>query len=337
MNFFSDHSGRGWMMKDIIGVDIGGTKTAIVYASCGGQICFQDKAVFETRTDLGLDYTLEKILEGIKAMASRHSLETFAVGISCGGPLDAKSGVILGPPNLPGWDRVPIVDIMRNRFGVKAYLRNDADACALAEWKAGAGRGCSNIIFITFGTGLGAGLILNGRLYSGASGMAGEIGHIRLASFGPSGYGKQGSFEGFCSGGGIEQLSKTMLLAAKQSGKKSRILDEREINKITAKDIFAYAGEGEPVALSIVKVIGEHLGMGLSILIDILNPERIIIGSIFERNHALLSPFMNDVLAREALTFSLEDCNVIPASLGDKIGDYAAVLAAVYGLDEEGL
>ena len=324
-------------MKDIIGIDIGGTKTAIVYANCKEQICFKDKTVFETRTDLGLDYTLNRILEGIKAMASSHSLETFAVGISCGGPLDAKAGVVLGPPNLPGWDHVPIVDMLRSWFGVKAYLRNDADACALAEWKAGAGRGCSNIIFITFGTGLGAGLILNKRLYTGTSGMAGEIGHIRLEPFGPSGYGKIGSFEGFCSGGGIDQLSKTMLLAAKQSGEKSKILVECEINKITAKDIFTYAGEGDPAALSIVKVIGEHLGGGLSILIDILNPERIIIGSIFERNHNLLSPFINAVLAREALAVSLKDCNVIPASFGDKIGDYAAVLTAVYGMDEESL
>ncbi len=324
-------------MRNIVGIDIGGTKTSVVYAECGDEIVFRDKTVFETRTDLGAQHTLNKIMQSVYAVTNGRGSGSFAVGISCGGPLDARTGVILGPPNLPGWENVPIVDLIASRFFVKAYLRNDADACALAEWKAGAGKGFDNIIFITFGTGLGAGLILNGRLYSGTSGLAGEIGHIRLEPFGPPGYGKIGSFEGFCSGGGIGQLSKTVLTAAGQSGKTSRILDRCEINNITAKDIFFCANEGDPAALSVVKTVGEHLGMGLSILIDILNPERIIIGSIFERNEKLLSPYMNEVLAREALPASLRDCRVVPSGLGDKIGDYAAVLTAVYGLDEEGL
>ena len=119
-----------------------------------------------------------------------------AIGISCGGPLDCARGRILSPPNLPGWDEVPVVSRLADRFGVPVRLANDADACALAEWRFGAGRGTQNMIFLTFGTGLGAGLILDGRLYRGASSSAGEVGHIRMAVDGPLGYGKRGSLEG---------------------------------------------------------------------------------------------------------------------------------------------
>src|SRR5690606_15592063 len=130
-----------------------------------------------------------------------------AIGISCGGPLDSRRGVILSPPNLPGWDRIPVVEVFQQAFKVPVALQNDANAGALAEWLWGAGRGSHNMIFLTFGTGMGAGLILNGQLYSGTNDLAGEVGHIRLAPDGPVGYGKAGSFEGFCSGGGIKQLA----------------------------------------------------------------------------------------------------------------------------------
>ena len=123
-----------------------------------------------------------------------------SIGISCGGPLDSRRGVIMGPPNLPGWDDVYIVRQIENHYGVQAHLQNDANACAVAEWKFGAGRGKQNVVFMTFGTGLGAGLILDGKLYSGTNDNAGELGHIRLDRFGPVGFGKAGSFEGFCSG-----------------------------------------------------------------------------------------------------------------------------------------
>ena len=133
------------------------------------------------------------------------------IGISCGGPLDSKKGIIFSPPNLPGWDNVPITRILSDEFGVETALQNDANACALAEWLMGAERGHSNMIFLTFGTGMGAGLILNGRLYSGTNDLGGEVGHIRLAKTGPVGFGKAGSFEGFCSGGGIAQLAKSIV------------------------------------------------------------------------------------------------------------------------------
>ena len=141
------------------------------------------------------------------------------IGVSCGGPLNSETGVILSPPHLPGWDRVPIVEWLTREFQVRARLQNDANAGALAEWRYGSGRGLRNVIFCTFGTGFGAGLVLNGRLYTGTNDMAGEVGHVRLRSDGPVGYGKRGSVDGCCSGSGIAQLARQYILEEWQQGK----------------------------------------------------------------------------------------------------------------------
>ena len=188
----------------ILGIDIGGTKCAAVTAEyTGGNITLIKKE--KCATDLKISPT-EMIQKLFTLADSILDKKPDAIGISCGGPLDSKKGIIMSPPNLPGWDNVEIVRLFKERYGVKTVLQNDANACAMAEWKFGAGKGCDNMIFLTFGTGLGAGLILGGRLYSGTNDNAGEVGHIRLDKFGPVGYGKSGSFEGFCSGGGIAQL-----------------------------------------------------------------------------------------------------------------------------------
>ena len=303
-----------------IGVDIGGTKCAVVLGDENG---IARKIRFET-TDK--DETIAKILDAIRALGGGES-----IGISCGGPLDANRGLILSPPNLIGWDEVPIVKIMEDTFGVPAYLRNDADACALAEWKYGAGQGTENMIFLTFGTGMGAGLILGGRLYSGTCGMAGEIGHVRIAPFGPTGYGKLGSFEGFCSGGGIAQLGRTFALQRLQRGETLPYCKNKgELDGITAKVLAEYARMGDETALSVYRYCGERLGEGLSILVDVLNPQKIVIGSIFARAEDLLREPMEAVLKREALSYSLDRCSIVPAALGEAIGDYAA-LAVSYG------
>jgi glucokinase len=253
-----------------------------------------------------------------------------AIGISCGGPLDSQNGVILGPPNLPGWDRVEIVKILENHYGVPVKLQNDANACAVAEWKFGAGKGAENVIFLTFGTGFGAGLILDGKLYSGTNGNAGEVGHIRLAKDGPVGYGKAGSFEGFCSGGGLAQLGRTLAERRLAEGTPTAFCKSREeLDNITAKLLAEYASAGDPDAKAVFDLCARRLGEGLSLIVDIINPDRIVIGSIYERCEELLAPGMNEVLRREALSPALEVCRVVPASLGDRIGDVAALSVAI--------
>ena len=313
----------------ILGIDIGGTKCAVIKAKADGEnIELLDKRKIPTRLDITPEEMIKSLILLADEMLDGETAEK--IGISCGGPLNSVTGTIEGPPNLPGWDNVRITDILEKHYKAPAKLMNDADACAAAEWKFGAGKGTQNMIFLTFGTGLGAGLILNGKLYSGTNGNAGEVGHIRLESLGPVGYGKAGSFEGFCSGGGLAQLGYTKALERAQTGvyplyfKKGMTAAD-----VTAKTVANAADKGDETAKEVYRICGEQLGKGLSVLIDILNPERIVIGSIFARSEDLLREGMERVINKEALPQSLKCCKIVPAALGEKIGDYAAVSAAL--------
>ena len=251
------------------------------------------------------------------------------IGISCGGPLSSKSGVILSPPNLPGWDNIPIVELTEKRFGKPVLLQNDANACAIAEWKYGAGKGYNNIIFLTFGTGMGAGLILDGKLYSGTDDLAGEVGHVRLGEMGPVGFGKAGSFEGFCSGGGIAQLAQMKVRQKLQMGEKVSFCDGlNDLPGLTAKIVAEAAYQGDQVAIDVYKTCAEYLGRGLSLLIDILNPEVIILGSIYGRAKSLIEPYMREMIKKEAIDYSYRHCRIVPAGLFENIGDMAALTLA---------
>jgi len=203
---------------------------------------------------------------------------------------------------------------------------NDANACALAEWQFGAGRGCRNMVFLTMSTGMGAGLILGGRLYEGANGNAGEVGHLRLAADGPVGFGKRGSFEGFCSGGGIAQIVRRRLAESADAS----ALREVSPEKLTAEAVGRAAEAGDLLARELLRGVGEKLGEALATLVDVLNPERIVIGSIYARCEQFVAPAMQASLAREALAESVRICTVRPAELGDEIGSYAAVAIARY-------
>ena len=316
------------MSTIVTGFDIGGTKCAVsVGALRDGDIEIADRRAIETPD------TWQEAVVRLFCLANELLgwQKPAACGFSCGGPLDAARGVVLSPPNLPGWDEVPLTELCQRHFGAPARLENDANACALAEWRWGAGRGSRDMAFLTFGTGLGAGLILNGQLVRGASGNAGEVGHVRLAPFGPAGYGKAGSFEGFCSGGGLAQLAVTMGRAARQAGHAPSYY-HGDWEAVTAKDVAQAARAGDPTAKSVFDLCGEKLGEGLSLLVDIIDPEVIVIGSIFTRCEDLLRPAMEAAMAREALSASLGSVCVVPAALGERIGDYAALSCAVAAL-----
>ena len=201
----------------------------------------------------------------------------------------------------------------------------------MAEWLLGAGKGTSNMIFLTFGTGMGAGLILNGKLYSGTNDLGGEVGHIRLEKTGPIGFGKAGSFEGFCSGGGIAQLAKSLVSERLKNNQSLGFCPSLEmIGEIDTKMVALAAQVGDPVANEIIRISAEYLGHELAILIDILNPECIVIGSIYARNEILFKPLVERILQKEAIPSALEVCRIKPAELSDSIGDYAALCVAIY-------
>lgn len=318
------------MASYLAGVDIGGTKCAVCIG-LAGETEIQVVAKRRFTTPATPQAALQIIQESLDVLLNellRPALN--AIGISCGGPLDSQRGLVLSPPNLPGWDRIDVVSPLKERFNVPVSLQNDANACALAEWKWGAGRGCRNMIFLTFGTGMGAGLILDNRLYSGTNDMAGEVGHIRLEPDGPAGYGKAGSFEGFCSGGGIAQLAKSVAMERLQAGLSCGYCPGIEyVSTITAETTGEAAQKGDEAALQVFDTVGRHLGRGLAILVDILNPERIVIGSIYGRQRSILEPVTLKVLKEEALQIALSVCTIVPAGLGESVGDLAGLSVAL--------
>ncbi len=317
------------MIQQLLGIDIGGTKCAVIFGlDTDGDISIADKVRFDTTDVQG---TIGRIISELKGMCARHGLDasnTRGIGISCGGPLDSRKGIVMSPPNLPGWDNIPIVDMVREATGIPAVLQNDANACALAEWKYGAGRGTRNMVFLTFGTGLGAGLVLDGRLYSGTNDNAGELGHIRLSEFGPVGYGKAGSVEGFASGGGIAQLAASAVKEKLMMGEKVAWCPDGNLSAISARTVAEAAKAGDELAKSIYRTSATYLGKALAMVIDMLNPEVIAIGSIFVRAEELIRPFMQAAIDRDALPGAAAVCKVKPAELGESIGDIAALSLA---------
>lgn len=318
---------------NLIGIDIGGTKCAVSLGRSNrdGTVQILHKCEKRLTAKRGPQAVLGELIQDVLFCISKSETRPVAIGISCGGPLDSKKGLIQSPPNLPGWDDVPVVAYFREKTGIPTYLCNDANAGALAEWRMGAGRGCRNVVFMTFGTGLGAGLILDGKLYEGTNDMAGELGHIRLASFGPIGYGKMGSFEGFCSGNGIAQLAKNYVLEQLQMGNAPSLCPRKEdIDNLTAEVVCNAAKAGDTLALRIMEQCGRMLGVGLSIVMDILNPERIVIGSIFARAGDLLWPAAKEVIENETLVQTRSVCRVVPSELSESVGDIAALTVADY-------
>ena len=315
--------------KYFLGFNIGGTKCSVVLGD--KDFTIHEKIEFLTRTERGYRKILNEFKDHVYSLFEKYDKKNLKkIGISCGGPLDSKKGIIYSPPNLPGWDAVPIVEIYKKEFNVDVEVQNDANASALAEWLIGAGKGSENMIFLTFGTGMGSGLIINGQLYAGTNDLAGEVGHIRMAEDGPVGFGKAGSFEGFCSGGGIAQLAKSLISDKLLAGENVGFCPSKDLIKdITARIVFEAAIAYDPVAQEIVNISAGYLGRGLAVLIDILNPECIVIGSIYTRNEKLFKSHIEKILKREAIPAANKVCKILPAALGDKIGDYAALCVAL--------
>lgn len=301
-----------------VGLDIGGTKCAIAH--------WHENKVVETLRipTRGFAETYAELTAGIRSLRDDRPV---LIGVSCGGPLNSTDGIISCPPNLAlDWHGVAIGELLQTEFGGQATLMNDANACALAEWRFGAGQGTRHMIFLTSGTGFGAGLILNGALYEGATGDAGEIGHVRLAADGPIGFGKAGSVEGFCSGGGIARLAELRLTPETVGANAWRDATE----PITARRLALAADQGDPFATSVFAEAGGKLGLTLAILIDLFNPECIVLGGFFPKSRHLLEPTMLTTIAAEALGPPTQACRILPAALGDSIGSHGAIAAALH-------
>ena len=321
-----NEAGKVW-----IGVDIGGTKTAVVLSS--EPPAMLARIEFATLPGQGPDRAIDLIKQSIHSLIKSSGVDKSSlgdIGVSCGGPLDQAAGVIQAPPNLSTWVDVPITSILREEFGLACRMENDANAGAVAEHRFGAGQGTRHMIFLTMGTGFGAGVITDGHLLSGASGQAGEIGHVRLTASGPVGYNKAGSVEGWVSGGGMAQVALQEVESAIRNGRTTALAAKLHDNGLlTARDVADAAKQGDELAQRIIRDTGSRLGEALAILVDLFNPERIVIGGLAMRlGESLLAP-ARQVMQREALPASAKLCQVIPAALGEQIGDVAAICIAM--------
>jgi glucokinase len=298
----------------ILGLDIGGTKTAVVVGTERGEIL--SRLQFATASERGFETVFAELSVTIaKAMATSPE-PVRAISVSVGGPLDILKGIVQSPPNLPGWDNIPLKDLLAKRFSLPVFVEHDGNAGALAEFYFGAGRGFRNIVFLTMGTGLGAGLILGGKVYRGTTDTAGELGHIRIAEDGPQCYGKSGSLEGYGSGTGMAKLAHIMFPSLWN-------------DLATVSDVYSAWKEGSPEAQQVFEKAGFYLGRGFALIADLINPERIILGGLGVRIADAFMPTAERVLRQEALSQAGAACSIVPAQLGEAIGDVASLCAAL--------
>ena len=306
-------------MGNRIGIDVGGTnvneKGGIVYSNS-----------IPTRAEMGYEYTVNSMKEAIKELlkeTNTSAKDVEGMGFGFPGQIDCKKGIVRLAPNIPGWVDVPIAEIMEKEFGIPTRVDNDVRCAALGELNFGAGKGCENLVCITVGTGIGSGLIINGKLVRGASNAAGEIGHIKLDMTGGPlcGCGDRGCLEAFASGPSIVAMAEEYI-----KGGKSTKYRELANPDITPYVVSVAAQQGDPVAKRIFTIIGEYIGVGLASVVNLLNPEKIIIGGgVAAAGDILMTP-IKETLVKRAMPISGGAVEVVPAQLGNTAGVIGASL-----------
>jgi glucokinase len=311
----------------VIGLDIGGTKTACVEGTLDGRIL--QRAEMHTHAEQPFAATFPEIVrhvEALMATAGHEGRTIAAISVSIGGPLKIGEGILIDPPHLPGWHGVPLRARLSEAFPhLPVYVEHDGNAGALAEFYFGIGRNrqdLRHLIFLTFGTGIGAGFIVNGQILRGTTDTAGEIGHWRLAEDGPLAFGKKGCWESFASGAGLLHLAAQMF-PARWGAQKS------------IRDLVDAILRGDPDAMQVAAVAGHWMGRGLALLIDALNPQVIVFGSLGVVLGERILGTARKVIAEEALPQAAAACQLLPSVLGTSIGDVASLMAAIVALGEQ--
>jgi glucokinase len=316
----------------VLALDVGGTKLAAGVVAADGDVL--GRLMAPALRDEGPDSMITRQLDlGVRAVAEAGVdwSQIRAVGIACGGPLDPEAGIIQSPPNLPGWDDVPLVSIVSNALDRPAFVDNDATAGALAEWWFGAGRsrGVRHLVYLTISTGVGGGLILDGRVYRGAAGNAGELGHLTVDYLGRQcGCGRRGCLEAYASGTNIAARA----VEAMAGGESSSL---GTLSSVTARDVSEAAAAGDPLAVRIWDETTAILGSAVANILDVFNPELVVLGGGVTRSgERLLSPVREAALA-QAMPPAARSAEIVLAELGDLHGVVSAAAVAIERLPRE--
>ena len=313
------------MKKYRIGVDVGGTNVKIALVDFDGKIVYSNTV--PTRAEMGYEAGVNNIKQAIKELmqetsATAKTIE--AIGFGLPGQIDYKEGLVKNLPNIPGWVNIPLAKIMEEEFSIPTRLDNDVRCAALGELNFGAGKGCENLICITVGTGIGSGIVLNGKLVRGAANAAGEIGHIKMQMTGGPlcGCGDYGCFEAYASGPAIVTMAKEYI-----SGGKSAKYKEMAPDGIITPYLVAQAAlQGDAVSIQIFKQMGKIIGTGLASVVNLLNPQKIIIGGgVADAGDILLEPIRQTILDR-AMPIQGQSVEVVPAQLANSAGVIGASL-----------
>lgn len=315
-------------MSDLYGaLDLGGTKLRAVVAALDGDI--RGEIILPSEADEGPERVIDRMIETLEASAAEagvRAAELRAVGVASPGALDLVHGLVQGAPQLPGWDGVPLVEIMSKRLGVPVLLENDANAAALGENRFGAGRGTRHMIYLTISTGVGGGIIIDGKVYHGATGAAGELGHMIVWFDGPRCLcGQRGCLEAIASGTGLAWRAQDLVERGVAPGL-ARV--RRERGELDADEVADAAREGDEDARRLFDDAGLYLGVGLANYVNIFNPEMIVLGGgvlagagdlFFDRAERTMRQ-----LAREE---PLKYVRLERATLGDRSGPLGMIAA----------
>ena len=319
------------MERHVVGIDIGGTKLATVVADNTGYIL--NKVRKPTLAEKGPEYALQLLFDMVRETVELADLEQgaiSAIGVSCGGPLDTKTGIVYSPPNLPGWDALPLKAQLESEFQIPVTVENDANASALAEYRFGGGRGYNAVLYMTMSTGIGGGIVLDGQIYHGVNDSAGEVGHqILLPDGPPCGCGKRGCLEALCSGPAIARRAQAAI--ENKNALTTALLDlaNGRIENVRSEHVLEAARQDDALALQLVKETAYYMGWGIANLVNILNPDIVLLGTIaIAAGDLLLDPIRRTV-SEFAMTRPAEAVKIAPAQLGEALGDLAAVALVV--------
>jgi len=308
----------------VLAIDIGGTKLAAGIVDGSGSILARGEV--PTLAAEGPERVLDRIVRLANDVLGAPGGSADAIqriGIGCAGPVDRQAGLILNPPNLPGWVRVPLVERIEKALGRPAVLENDANAAALGEFRYGAGKGASSLVYLTVSTGIGGGIILDGKIWHGVKDGAGEVGHMTLLPDGPlCGCGNRGCLEALASGPAIARRAREALATERPS----RL---REAGDFTAADVVRLAQEGDALAAQVWDETVRYLGLGVAAIVTILAPGRVVIGGgVAKAGDFLFAPLRREVRRRVTLV-AVESVPILPAALGPDVGILGAAAVAL--------
>jgi len=317
----------------VLAIDIGGTKIFTAIISSEGQVIARERC--PTLAGAGVQSVINRLFSTIDSLLSVNNIDLSrlnSISIAAAGAIDSERGMVTSSPNLPGWRDIPLRDIVRERYQVSTFLLNDASAAALGEYRFGAGRGISNLIYLTVSTGIGGGIIINGKLYLGSCGSAGEIGHMTIDVNGPKGScGNTGCLEMLASGTAIAREARSRI---NQGGKSSLVeMVAGKMEDITAEKVGVAAQGGDSLALGVITEAATYLGVGMVNLVNIFNPEMIVVGGGVVKIGDLLLDTARRVVMERAFQVSAQAVRIVPAQLGDEAGVFGA---AAFALQQKG-